>query len=282
VDHPIRRYEVNPTTWAPPNSSGKRWPQWKAEYDSSSLLRTLTGLNYVYTDNVMFQPRYDADLMRKGTNQSRNDPTIMAAFRQGYVSYWNSLRAQNPTLKMLGNADNDLSYPEYKGQMEGAFNECLMGKSWSLETWAGWDKMMERYRTHIANTKAPHDVIFQACGISGANPAQARYGFASALLENGYFAYTVTGLAVPYWADEFSAPLGTAVDAPPKAPTSSGIWMRRYSNGVVLVNPGNSTLSIDLGDGYKHIKGTKDPVINNGLAERVVSLPPRSGLIMVK
>jgi hypothetical protein len=109
-----------------------------------------------------------------------------------------------------------------------------------------------------------------------------RYGLASALLENGYFAFTVNNVIAPPWFDEYDAPLGSAVDAPPTAPTASGIWMRRYSNGVVLVNPTNVTASIDLGNGYKHLKGTQDPVINNGLAERVVSLPPRSGLLMVK
>ena len=59
--------------------------------------------------------------------------------------------------------------------------------------------------------------------------------------------------------------------------------MRRYTNGVALVNPSKtSTLSIDLGTGYKHLSGTIDPVVNNGIAERIVSLPPRSGLIMIK
>ncbi|MED5619600.1 putative glycoside hydrolase [Ideonella sp. BN130291] len=275
-------YEVNLTNWAPTDSTGKRWPQWKAEYDTSAMFGKLSGLNYIYVDNVMYQPRYDADLMRVGTNQSRNDPTIMAAFRTGYANYWAKMRTLNPTLKIIGNADSDMSYAEYKGQIEGTFNECLMGKSWSIETWGGWDQMMKRYRAHIANTKAPHDVLFQACGISGANPAQARYGFASALLENGYFVYTVNGLTVPYWADEFSAPIGTPLDAPPTAPTSNGIWMRKYTNGLVLVNPTASALSINIGTGYKHISGTQDPVVNNGMAESTVSLPPKSGLIMVK
>jgi hypothetical protein len=58
--------------------------------------------------------------------------------------------------------------------------------------------------------------------------------------------------------------------------------MRHYSNGVVLVNPTTTTLSINIGSGYKHITGTNDPVVNNGMAESTVTLPPKSGLIMVK
>jgi hypothetical protein len=275
-------YEINLTNWAPVDSTGKRWAQWKSEYDTATMFSKVKGIDYIFNDNVMFQPRYDADHMRIGTNQSRNDPAIMAAFRTGYVNYWNSLRAQNPTLKIMGNADNDLSYVEYKGKMEGSFNECLMGKSWSLETWAGWDKMMARYRAQIANTAAPHDVIFQACGTNGVIPAQARYGFASTLLEDGHFMYTVTNVSVPYWADEYSAPIGTPAEAPPKAPAANGVWTRKYTNGLVLVNPTASAVSVNIGAGYKHIAGTQDPVVNNGMPESTVSLPPKSGLVMVK
>jgi hypothetical protein len=275
-------YEVNMTNWAVTNSSGQRWPQWKANYDSSSLLHKVTGLNYIFNDNVMYEPRYDADIERKGTNQPRTDPTVQSGFRSGFASYWSYLRGQNSSLKIMGNADNDLSYPEYKGKLEGAFNECLIGKSWSIETWGGWSQMMARYRAHMVNTASPHDVIFQYCDTS-ANPAHARYGFASALMDNGYYAYTVSGLTVPYWADEFSAPLGTPVDAPPTGPTSSGLWLRHYTNGIVLVNPSTTTtLSMNIGSGYKHIKGTMDPNVNNGLAATTVSLPPRGGLIMIK
>jgi hypothetical protein len=277
-------YEVNLTDWAPANSAGQRWPQWKAQYDTNTYFKVLTGLDYVYNDNVFGKARVTADWMRIGANQDWNDPTVATAIRKGFVNYWNALRASNPTLKIVGNADNDLSSPEYKGQLEGAFLECQMGFNWSYETWGGWDKMMAVYRTAIANTRAPHDVIFEACTDgSTPNPALARYGLASALMEDGYFGYTVKGSTGIYWADEFGAQIGTPVEAPPTAATPSGIWMRRYSNGVTLVNPSaTNTLSIDIGDGYKHISGSQDPVVNNGQPQRVVTLPPRSGLIMIK
>ena len=275
-------YELNLTHWAPTNAAGQRWPQWKAQYDTNVILKNLKGLDYVFIDNVMFQPRYDADHMRNGTNQLRTDPVIQSAFRNGYVSYFSALRTLNPTLKLIGNTDSDLNQAEFKGKLNAGFLECQLGKSWSIETWGGWHAMMARYRAVIANVTNPADVVFEACGASGPNAAQARYGFASVLLENGRFAYTAAGVSVPYWADEFGAPLGTPAEAPPTAAHASGLWMRRYTNGMVLVNPGNSTLSMDVGAGYKHIKGTNDPVVNNGLAVRVVSLPPKSGLVLIK
>jgi hypothetical protein len=275
-------YEINLTGWTQADATGKRWPQWKATNDTRTMFANLSGIDYVFNDNTMWQPRYDADHMRVGTNQLRSDPTIQSAFRKGYVDYWSTLRSLNPTLKIMGNVDQDLSQAEYKGQLEGAFSECLQGKSWSVETWAGWEGMMKRYRATITNTRAPNVAIFQTCAINGAVPAQARYGFASALLESGYFMYTVTGATTPFRIDEFDAPLGTPAEAAPIAATSSGIWMRRYSNGLVLVNPSSSTLTINVGAGYKRLSGTQEPSVNNGAVESSVTLPPKSGLLMLK
>jgi hypothetical protein len=93
----------------------------------------------------------------------------------------------------------------------------------------------------------------------------------------------VNNQPAPPWFDEYDARIGTPSEAPPSAATASGIWMRRYTNGIVLVNPSKTTaLSIDIGTGYKHLLGTQDPVVNNGLAQRVITLQPRTGLLMVK
>ncbi len=59
--------------------------------------------------------------------------------------------------------------------------------------------------------------------------------------------------------------------------------MRRYTNGLVLVNPSKTTAaSINVGAGYQYIKGTIDPGFNTGLPVSTVTLQPRSGLLLVK
>jgi hypothetical protein len=134
----------------------------------------------------------------------------------------------------------------------------------------------------MAQTKAPHDVVFQACNAT-ADPHFMRYGLASTMLHDGYFAFTVNNVVTPPWFDEYAAHIGTPSEAAPTAPTASGIWVRHYTNGIVLVNPSKTTaLSIDIGPGYKHLSGTQDPATNNGLAERTITLQPRSGMLMVK
>jgi len=274
-------YIVNPTAWAPKDASGRRWPQVAAQLETDLTLSKVSGLDYIYVDNVWWRPRTTGDWKRNGTNQLNTDPVIQAAVRQGIVDYFSALRTLNPGKKIIGNADNDLSTAEYKGKLEGAYNECAMGKSWSLETWAGWNSMMSRYRLMLANTQGPKDVIFEACGPNGPDLNMLRYGMASALLEDGWYAYSAAGHKT-FWADEYSAPLGTAAEAPPTVATASGIWLRRYTGGMVLVNPGTTTASVNIGSGYKRLLGTQDPATNNGQPLSTVTLLPRQGLILVK
>ena len=87
----------------------------------------------------------------------------------------------------------------------------------------------------------------------------------------------------PNWVDDYGAPIGDAAEAPPTAPAQNGIWMRRYTNGLVLVNPSKTaTASINVGSGYKRLTGTQDPSVNNGKAESTVTLGPRQGLLMIR
>ena len=68
----------------------------------------------------------------------------------------------------------------------------------------------------------------------------------------------------------------------PTAALSNGIWMRRFENGLVLVNPQVGSASIDIGSGYKRLSGSQDPKVNTGQAQRVVTLGARQGLLMIK
>ena len=215
-------HNINITDWARPNASGQRWHQVKAKMDNDKLFANMKGLDYVYLDGFDV-PLADGDWKLIGTNQSRKDADIVSAYRKGNVAYANSVRALNPSLKFIGNSAS-IEAPEYRNQIEGAYRECLMGKSWSLETRLGWEAMMDSYRVALANTKATKDVVFGSCNLT-ADPDFYRYGLASALLEDGYFSFSVNGYSQLPWFDEGDAPLGTAAEAPPTAPTASGLWM---------------------------------------------------------
>jgi hypothetical protein len=275
--------DMNLSGWGKKNSAGQTWMRYKANFDYNRIFKVAPAIDYAFSDNTFGLPRVDADWKRIRTNQLRTASDIIVNQRQGQAAYWSALRSLKPGIKIVGNADNDLSSYEYKGKLNGAFLEAGMGKSWSLETWAGWDKMMQRYRGQLRNSADPKHVFLEVRG-DPSNFKLMRYGLASALLENGWFVYLpITGTFQPTWYDEYEAPLGTPAEPPPTAPKSNGIWMRKYTNGIVLVNPSKTTTkSIYVGTAYKRLKGTQNPSVNSGVYQSTVTLAPRSGLLMIK
>jgi hypothetical protein len=274
---------VNITAWAPADAQGRRYPQWLAEHKARSM-DGLDGLQYVFVDNLWFAPRPrggKADWKRTRSELPNDGEQIMSAYRQGNADFVAALRKQLPGIKIMGNADNDLDFSEFKGTLDGAFIECAMGKSWSYESTKGWAHMMAVYRKALANTTGPRDVMLHACSTDGVDWRLMRFGLASALLEDGWFAYSVAKQRPPPFADEFGAPLGAAAEPPPASASPAGVWMRRYKGGVVLVNPGKAAVRVDLGKTYRKIAGKQDPGVNDGSKVRVVTVGARDGLILL-
>ena len=202
--------------------------------------------------------------------------------RLGFVDHWTQLRVLNPGLRVMANAAPDyLASPEMRGQAEGAFLEGMMGKPYSLERQAdGWNRMMARYRAAFRDTAAPHAVVFQIYSAPDDHRLM-RYGLCSALLDDGYFAINAASLqqAMP-WYDEYDAALGAAIDAPPTRPDASGLWLRRYRGGIVVVNPQPSALGIELPQGYRRLAGSISPDVNNGRPVSALTVQAKDGLIL--
>ncbi len=50
------------------------------------------------------------------------------------------------------------------------------------------------------------------------------------------------------------------------------LWRRDFQNGVVLVNPASSALTVDLGRTYRRIAGVVDPGVNDGLPGSLITV----------
>jgi hypothetical protein len=50
------------------------------------------------------------------------------------------------------------------------------------------------------------------------------------------------------------------------------LWRRDFQNGIVLVNPSDAPLTVDLGRPFRRIAGTVDPAINDGLPATQVTI----------
>jgi hypothetical protein len=111
-----------------------------------------------------------------------------------------------------------------------------------------------------------------------------RYGLASCLMDNAYFAYNneISYSGVPHF-DEYDANLGAAVSKPSTAAWQQGVYRRDFENGIALVNPkGNGAKDVTLEGDFVAIKGTQVPAVNSGKTVRTVHLNDRDGIILMR
>ena len=273
-------WEVNVSTWAPQDAKGERWPEWIAERNYKVFFRDIPELDIMFLDNVQ-NPRVAADWNLDGADEPLNSPAVLAANYAGHVAEWNRVRQLLPRVLLVGNTDNDLGNPEWKGRLDGGLLEGIMGEIWSIETRAGWPAAMARYRAVMQNTRAPKIVGFNVHG-SPVDYRFFRYAYTSCLLDDGYFSFSdkaVMYSSVP-WFDEYDFKLGQAVSGPPAAAWSQGVWRRDFQNGVVLVNPAIVSRKVTVGSGLRRLAGTQDPAFNDGAVVSQVTLGPKDGIVL--
>lgn len=273
---------VNVTEWAKPDDNGRRYPQWVAERDYEIYFEPVPEFDIWFLDNVNYRPRVIADWNQDGRDDDKNDPVISEMYRKGHKAHWAAIRSLTTTRLLIGNADNDLSYPEFVQSLDGAFLEGLMGFKWSIETWGGWNKAMERYYAAIKNTRPPHIVGFNVHG-KLTDYRFMRYALASCLLGNGYFSYTDVNVgysSVP-WFDEYDIKLGKAVEPPQETAWKEGVYRRVFEQGMVLVNPTDRQVQLNIGPGYRRMVGVQDPETNNGMPVQKIVLSSKDGLILL-
>ncbi|MGH7996019.1 MAG: putative glycoside hydrolase, partial [Opitutaceae bacterium] len=311
---------VNITAFTTPNSDGDRYPQWYAKWVDNWCF-SVAPFDFVYCDNAFDGPRYDGapiDWNRDGVADSETDPTVMAYWRAGMASYWTEIYALMPGMQIMANAGGsyleatgNLRYPEYQYKVGMALDEGFMGVSYSEETWSGWYNAMGSYGQLEANTAAPNIVLLR-CAMTadgmcadtstqseyggGASYAFMRYALASTLMGNGYFEADPNDYSQnpPLWFDEFDLAgtattgwLGAAIDPPQTTPYQNGVFLRRFENGLAIVNPRtNPDLSvrtaetITLPSGYKHFLGKQDPVTNNGQPVTSITIQAGDGVLL--
>jgi len=275
-------YDINFTTWSPADANGDRWPQWLAKRNFARYFGPVPEFDLWYVDALMKHSRVGhANWRWDGVNVSSQDPEVASTYRQGVIAHLATASSLAPGRLLMGNADNDLAYPEYKGQLPAAFLEAMMGKSWSIEN-RGWITMMQRYFDVASNLKAPGLVAFNAWGAVN-DYRFFRYAFASCRLGNGHFAYTDSAVgygSVP-WFDEYEVAFGAAIDAPSLTPWQNGVHRRRFEKAMVLVNPNADPRTVNVGKGWRRLLASQDPVANDGTPARRLTLGPKEGIVLV-
>jgi len=279
-------YVLNMSTWAKPDSSGQRLNQWFASYMVDHQAAPSPSIDGLFTDNVFWKPRRDGDWNMDGKVDSQNDAAIQAGYRAGFAQYLETLRKKMPGKLQLANIADwgvpKASTPEYKDKWDGGVIEGLIGKSYSVEN-QGWAQMMTHYRKTMAQFPASNYAMFHMDG-KPTDYQTFRYGLASCLMDNAYFAYNdeVAYSGVPHF-DEYDVDLGAAVSKPSTSAWQQGVYRRDFENGIALVNPkGNGAKDVTLEGDFVAIKGTQAPSVNSGKTVRTVHLNDRDGIILMR
>ncbi len=278
-------WDVNFTQWASPDSNGHRFPEWISNRDYRMFFKPIPELDIWYFDSVFKRsPLKAADWNIDGVNDDRDDPAIQSAYRAGHRASWEAARALKPGALIMGNSiDSDLSFVEYKNELNGAFMEAVMGLPWSLESRKGWSAVMDRYHSTMQNTLSPHLVVFHVIG-NVDNYRFFRYAYTSSLLDDGYFSFSDVdkGYSTVPWFDEYDVDLGMALDPPTYVPWQGPVYRREFEHGIVLVNPSTQVFAVSLEKPYKRISGTQDTRVNSGGNVQNLILVPKDGVVLLK
>jgi hypothetical protein len=297
-------FDINPMAKTL-TAGGQTMLQWFAAYHTGWITTASPALDGIYTDNYLWKPRRDADYLENGTTQSQNNATIQQDWRNAYADWDAKLRVAMGSNYMHWGNTADWGEGSIQGWNQllngGDFENAIVSTapgSGGTEG-AGWSHMMNSYKI-MMNALVPFKgagpyLVFQQNQMSSTDYQALRYGFASCLLDNGYFFAAPGGnYNAMGWYDEFNFNLGAAI-AGPNNPTNStyskggltvwqnGVWRRDFQNGIALVNPrGNGAQTVTLETTYKHFSGTQDPSVNNGQSVTSVTLNDRDGVILLR
>ena len=280
---------VNNTPYTPKDGSGDDSIDFITKWYVSNYYQATPDIDGFFMDNVFTEPRVAGDWYRNGTVLQPSDPKAQAAIQSGYERWFSLVRTLMPGKYQIGNVatwyQDGSSLPSgYQNMVDGGVLEAMIGKSYSVETYAGWQPMMTQYYATIGAMKSPKLAIFNQWG----NPTDyqsMRYGLTSCLMNDGYYSFTSNsaGYGGVVRFDEYNANLGAATSSPPTAAWQNGVWRRDFTNGIALVNPkGNGPKTVQLGGTFVKIKGSQVPSINSGQTVTSVTLQDRDGIILLR
>ncbi|MET0983986.1 MAG: putative glycoside hydrolase, partial [Steroidobacteraceae bacterium] len=168
--------------------------------------------------------------------------------------------------------------------LNGGVLEGMIGQSYSPEKWGSWNIMLSWYRKTMATLGEPKLGVFNQHG-DPADYQTFRYGFASCLMDDGYYSFTVHGQGYSgvQWFDEYDVKLGKAISSPSTSAWKNGVYRRDFEKGIVLVNPkGNGPQTVTIESGFKRFSGKQAPSVNNGADVSTVTLQERDGIVLVR
>jgi hypothetical protein len=279
-------YATNTTLFTPRDGNGYQWWEYHARWAVAKYYKVNPSIAGLFEDNAYWRPRIDADWNRDGVTDPKEGTNAGKWLREGYRQRFALLHQLMPGKYVIANlADwghKDAVLTELSGTLDGGVMEGILGTAYSPEQWGSWPELMRWYRKTMAAVREPKLVMFDQHG-DPTDYQAVRYGLASCLMDDAYYAFSSKGYAGVYVFDEYDADLGQAVSPPALTPWQKGVYRRDFENGIALVNPkGNGPVEVELEVEFRHIAGKQAPAVNNGQTTRKVQLKDRDGIILLR
>lgn len=194
----------------------------------------------------------------------------------------------------------------YGDLLDGLMIEYFLGADWAY--------MMRKHYLHLKNCRSPSLSMIMANG-DKKDYQTVRYALCSTLMFDGYFTYTNEGsYQAVWWYDEYAVniktgkskpklrykgylgdPLGDAFNINDATQilkdelltetyfeAKQSVWRRDFTHGIVLINPSDNDINVDLGEKFRKIKGINDKSFNNGKKVRRIDMKKRSGIVLLR
>lgn len=209
-------------------------------------------------------------------------------WRTGIRKMFSYMRQAEPTAIIIanGSASNDI--------VTGGAYEDKAVTTMSLDQWnyrffgtSPWTKANNtQYKAWIG---APNFTTI--VGYSSATDYRSlRFALTTSLMSDGYFAHRGGNSLSPernvlHWFDEYDGGgLGKGYLGQPAGDATpiGGAWRRDFANGVALVNPTDSPVTVSLGTTFRKIRGTQAPAVNDGTYVASVIIPAKDGIILLR
>jgi len=187
---------------------------------------------------------------------------------------------------------NGSSLPDYQEKINGRMFETFPAP------WEGdgtWSASMEQYLQQLPGQNYPPVLYIINANTNNTGKQddyqKMRFGLTSTLLGDGYFSFDYGDQAHEqlWWYDEYSVNLGRPVSSPYNllAPQDNtikpGLWRRDFELGVAVVNSTDKRQVYVLDkEELEKIRGSQDPLVNNGQIVNYLAIPPYDGLILLK
>jgi len=247
----------DPATGLGSMESGAKYVNDYYHLGQSAAYSAVPSLDGFFLDNVFVDPYVDGDWNRTGSSQSQKSAGAQAAVMAGEKAYFDYLKSVWPTGIQIGNSGDGIgqavaagwSVAGLDGVLQGSVLEGAIGKSYSVDTWAGAAEMQSYYESAMASLASPKLLLFghgnvsstgsDPTAFSGSTPTSQspawqgmRYGLSAALMNDGYYfadngSYDEETTSNQLWFDEYDGagagvgylgqPLSSAAGSPQTA-----------------------------------------------------------------